>query len=79
MTAASVNGMASAQSGCLQCHGSKVALKALDGGAVTVDDLKPGPDGLPTQAEAVARIRPEQRGPADVVGQVVADTGDRTL
>jgi len=62
VTAATVNGMASAQSGCLQCHGSKVALKAKDGGSITVDDLKPGPDGLPTNAEAVARIARDKEG-----------------
>lgn len=36
-----VNGMASAESGCRQCHGSKVALEAIDGGTVTFEDLKP--------------------------------------
>jgi hypothetical protein len=56
MEVESVNGMASANTGCRQCHGSKVALKAEDGGTITVDDLKPGPDGRPTDAEAVARI-----------------------
>jgi hypothetical protein len=51
-----VNGMASAILGCLQCHGSKVGLKTSDGGMVTVDDLKPGPDGKPTNSAAVAKI-----------------------
>ena len=52
----SVNGLASAFSGCQQCHGSKVGLQATEGAAVTVDDLRPGADGLPTDEAAVARI-----------------------
>jgi hypothetical protein len=51
-----VNGMASVALGCTQCHGSKVGLKAKDGGMVTLDDLKPGQDGKPTNADAVARV-----------------------
>ena len=57
-----VNGLASVQSGCMQCHGARVALHANDGGALTVDDLKPGPDGLPTNAAAVARIARDDEG-----------------
>ncbi len=57
-----VNGMASANQGCTQCHGSKLALVAVDGGKVTVDDLKPGPDGRPTDAAAVARIARDADG-----------------
>ncbi len=52
-----VNGMASASVGCKQCHGSKVALLATDGGFLTVDDLKPDADGKPTNMDAVARIK----------------------
>ena len=51
-----VNGLSSAFSGCQQCHGSKVALKATDGSMVTVDDLKPDSNGKPTNTEAVAKI-----------------------
>ncbi len=51
-----VNGMASAASGCHQCHGTKVALVSTDGGVITVDQLKPDADGKPTNAEAVAKI-----------------------
>ena len=50
-----VNGLASVQQGCMQCHGSRVALAARDGGRVTVDDLKPGADGKPTSAAAAGR------------------------
>ncbi len=52
----SVNGLASAFSGCQQCHGSKVGLQATDGGMVTVDDLAPDETGRPTNLDAVARI-----------------------
>lgn len=57
-----VNGMASAYSGCQQCHGSKVGLRTKDGGMVTVVDLKPGPDGKATNAEAVAKIAKDENG-----------------
>ncbi len=57
-----VNGMASANSGCLQCHGSKVALIGTDGKTITVDDLKPGPDGAPTNLDAVGRIAKSSDG-----------------
>ena len=57
-----VNGGASAFSGCQQCHGSKVALEASDGGMITVDDLKPDENGMPTVTEAVNRIA---RGESD--------------
>tara|TARA_R110002126_G_scaffold27665_18_gene92882 strand:- start:4249 stop:5844 length:1596 start_codon:yes stop_codon:yes gene_type:complete len=52
----SVNGMASANTGCQQCHGSKVALIGSDGKAITVDDLKPDENGRPTNMDAVGRI-----------------------
>ncbi|MEQ8767712.1 MAG: multiheme c-type cytochrome [Planctomycetota bacterium] len=58
----SVNGMASAFLGCQQCHGSKIALKSTDGSKITVDDLQPGPDGQPTNREALAKIVKDQNG-----------------
>lgn len=57
-----VNGMASAFSGCLQCHGAKVGLQSVDGGMITLDDLKPGPDGKPTNLDAVAKILKDENG-----------------
>ena len=51
-----VNGLASAFSGCQQCHGSQVGLQAMDGTTITVDELLPDADGLPTNEAAVARI-----------------------
>ena len=65
-----VNGMASAMSGCHQCHGSKLALQVKDGAPVTVDDLKPGPDGKPTNKDVLARIA---RGPKE--GRPLIDSG----
>jgi hydroxylamine dehydrogenase len=58
----SVNGMASAFVGCQQCHGSKVGLVSSTGGIITVDDLRPGPDGKPTSLDAVGRIVKDQNG-----------------
>ena len=58
----SVNGFASAFSGCQQCHGSKVALLATDGSPITVDDLQPDENGVPTNSDAVARIAKDENG-----------------
>lgn len=57
-----VNGMASADVGCKQCHGSKVAITGTDGSLITVDQLKPDQDGKPTNLEAVALIRKDANG-----------------
>jgi len=57
-----VNGMASSFTGCQQCHGSKVALRSTDGGVITVDDLKPGDDGKPTDADVVAKVMKNDNG-----------------
>ncbi|MBI5762512.1 MAG: hydroxylamine oxidoreductase [Planctomycetes bacterium] len=60
-----VDGMASANLGCRQCHGGKVGLQTKDGGMITVDDLKPGPDGKPTNIAVLAGIvRNEEGKPA---------------
>ncbi len=58
----SVNGFASAFSGCQQCHGSKVALQTTDGSRITVDDLQPDADGRPTNLDAVGRITRDENG-----------------
>ncbi|MEX2188938.1 MAG: multiheme c-type cytochrome, partial [Pirellulales bacterium] len=55
-----VNGMASVDTGCKQCHGSKVALEGIDGSKITVDDLKPDATGKPTVAAAVANIKRDE-------------------
>jgi len=57
-----VDGFASATSGCKQCHGSLVALEATDGGMVTVRDLKPDAGGKPTDLDAMARILKDPTG-----------------
>lgn len=59
---AKIDGMASANVGCRQCHGSKVALVATDGALLTVDDLKPDEDGRATALEAFARIKRDESG-----------------
>ncbi|MEM1204705.1 MAG: multiheme c-type cytochrome [Acidobacteriota bacterium] len=58
----SVNGLASAFSGCQQCHGSKIALVSSDGGQITVDDLQPDENGKPTNLDALARVVKDQNG-----------------
>lgn len=57
-----INGMASAFSGCQQCHGSKVGLQSSAGGMITTDDLKPDADGKPTNLDAVAKIVKDSNG-----------------
>lgn len=57
-----VNGRASALSGCLQCHGSKVGLIASDGSIITVDDLKPDEKGRPTTPDVVAKLVRDENG-----------------
>lgn len=57
-----VNGLAAAFSGCQQCHGSKVALRSRSGGPITVDQLRPDAEGLPTDGEAVANILRDENG-----------------
>jgi hydroxylamine dehydrogenase len=70
-----VNGMASAQSGCQQCHGTKVALAARDGDPITVDDLKPGPDGKPGNEAVLARIARDADGKPSLVAATWPNTG----
>ncbi len=57
-----VNGLASAFSGCQQCHGSKVALLGEDGRQITVDDLQPDENGRPTNVVAVEAIARDENG-----------------
>ncbi len=57
-----VNGMASADTGCKQCHGSKVALEGTDGSLLTLDQFLPGADGKPTNKDAVAMIKKSENG-----------------
>jgi hypothetical protein len=62
MDVSQVNGMASAFTGCQQCHGSKIALQSKSGGMITVDDLKPDDEGRPTNREVLAYVLRDQTG-----------------
>ncbi|MDA7979360.1 MAG: hypothetical protein MPJ50_11410 [Pirellulales bacterium] len=63
MDVTEVNGMASAFTGCQQCHGGKVALTDKDGNMINVDDLQPDPEtGFPTNSAAVAAIAKDSNG-----------------
>ncbi|MCC7478661.1 hydroxylamine oxidoreductase [bacterium] len=57
-----VNGMASASLGCKQCHGAKVGILTTDGGSITVDDLKPDANGMPTDTSLLAKIKKNDKG-----------------
>jgi len=70
-----VNGKASAFLGCQQCHGSKVAFRATDGGMVTVDDLQPDAEGRPTATDAVARILRNESGKPMLASETWPNTG----
>ena len=73
-----VNGMASASSGCKQCHGSKVGLMGEGGTVITADDLKPDADGLPTNAEAAGKIIRKDEGGSRGKPQFDEDTWPNT-
>ncbi|MCA9171102.1 MAG: hypothetical protein KDB23_25690, partial [Planctomycetales bacterium] len=62
MAVTTVNGMASADVGCKQCHGSKVAIEATNGTLLTVDNFKPDADGKPTNLDAVALVKKDANG-----------------
>lgn len=62
LTGKQVNGMASAFTGCQQCHGSKVALQGIDGKMITFVDLKPDDKGKPTNQDAVRNILKDEKG-----------------
>jgi hydroxylamine dehydrogenase len=70
-----VNGFASAQSGCQQCHGARVALEGRDGVPITVDDLQPDADGRPTNLDAVARIVRDENGRPRLLAGTWPNTG----
>jgi hydroxylamine dehydrogenase len=57
-----VNGMASLNVGCKQCHGSKVALVGKDGSLIDVDRLKPDERGKATDRDVVALIQRDEKG-----------------
>ncbi len=57
-----VNGMAFVDTGCKQCHGSKIALEGTDGSLITLDQLKPGFDGKPTNKNILAKIKKATNG-----------------
>ncbi|MEZ5978822.1 MAG: multiheme c-type cytochrome [Planctomycetota bacterium] len=72
---ADVNGMASAFSGCQQCHGSKVALEDASGNRITVDDLAPGADGKPTNRDVLTRIARRDDGRPVISSSTWPNTG----
>jgi len=69
------NGLAPANTGCRQCHGSKVALLSVDGDSIDVDDLQPGPDGRPTNVELLAKIQRNKDGKPVYDPQTWPNTG----
>ncbi len=70
-----VNGMASVESGCKQCHGGKVALEGTDGSLITVDDLKPDDNGIPTNQKMVSMIKRDGNGKPFLAASTWPNTG----
>ncbi|MFT7543044.1 MAG: hydroxylamine dehydrogenase [Gammaproteobacteria bacterium] len=70
-----VNGLSSAVSGCWQCHGSKVALLTNDGISITVDDLAPAADGVPTNRAVLANLARDDNGNPKIDPQTWPNTG----
>jgi hypothetical protein len=62
MDVKTVDGLASVNVGCKQCHGSKVALEGTDGSLITVDDLKPDESGRPTNTSLLSKIKKDNTG-----------------
>ncbi len=62
MEISQVNGMASASLGCKQCHGAQVGILTTDGGSITVADLKPDANGMPTNSALLAKIKKNDKG-----------------
>ena len=57
-----VDGMASVNVGCKQCHGSEIALEGTDGSLITVKELQPDKDGKPTNLQAVSLVKKTESG-----------------
>ena len=72
-----VNGLASAFLGCQQCHGSKVALRATDGGTITLDDLRPDEGRHPDQRRRPRPHPAQRRRPAPARPGQLAQHGYR--
>ncbi len=71
-----VNGMASAFTGCQQCHGSRVALQSTDGGTITFKELDPDPEtGQPRNLDALAKIVKNQDGKPLFYAETWPNTG----
>ncbi len=70
-----VNGLAPANSGCQQCHGSVVALQATSGGTITVRDLQPDDRGVPANSEALGRIAKNDSGRPQFASSSWPNTG----
>ncbi|MEZ6136645.1 MAG: multiheme c-type cytochrome [Pirellulaceae bacterium] len=70
-----VNGMASVDVGCKQCHGSKVALEATDGSLITVDELQPDENGKPTNLKMVSMIKKDGNGRPSLAASSWPNTG----
>ena len=70
-----VNGMASVDVGCKQCHGSKVALEGTDGSLITVDELQPDEEGRPTNKKSVALIKRDGNGRPQLAAGSWPNTG----
>jgi hydroxylamine dehydrogenase len=73
--AALVNGMASANTGCRQCHGSKVTLVGKDGKDINVDNLKPDANGKPTNKALLANVARDEEGRPKLLAASWPNTG----
>jgi hypothetical protein len=70
-----VHGMASANSGCQQCHGGKVALTGKDGSLITFEQLKPDEHGMPTDPAVFANIAHDDKGKPNLDSSTWPNTG----
>ena len=71
-----VNGMASVNVGCKQCHGAKIALEGSDGSLITFEELGADPKtGRPTNLDVVEKIKKNDEGQPVLSAQSWPNTG----
>ncbi|MEZ5339244.1 MAG: multiheme c-type cytochrome [bacterium] len=70
-----VRGMASANSGCQQCHGGKVGLMGTDGSVITFEQLKPDEKGMPTDQTILAMVKRDPKGKPELDPTTWPNTG----
>jgi hydroxylamine dehydrogenase len=70
-----VNGMASVDTGCKQCHGGKIALEGSDGSLISVEQLQPDAEGKPTNKDILGKVKKASTGRPILAASTWPNTG----